>query len=72
MNNNTNNIFPANHNFYNVNGYVLSMTEDQADELHAAGVNITPVDDDNGHDDDFDTRTAFAVASTGWTLHRRW
>lgn len=56
---------------YNVNGTIIHLTADDADELHAAGVNITPVDDDNGHDDGYDARTIFAVASTGWTLHTR-
>ena len=30
---------------YNVNGTITTLTADDADEMHAAGVNITPVDD---------------------------
>ena len=54
---------------YNVNGTIEHLTLDAADELFLAGVNITPVDDDdNSHDDGFDHRTIFTSASMGWKL----
>ena len=57
---------------YNVNGQIEHLSDDDAQDLHDAGVPIAPMDDDHGHDDDLDRRRAFGAAGTWIAGGRRW